>query len=126
MTTRRSPAAARSLNFTGYFVSLSLAQRAAPHVLDGLLYHETGLQIVEHYTDTGGATGSRLWTMRRCSAFALRPDCATSKTEGYTCCLVRQCPQCCSHLLAGRSMPATSSSIGMSCCVWRRRSVPGQ
>ena len=28
----------------------------APHVLDGLLYHETGLQIVEHYTDTGGAT----------------------------------------------------------------------
>ena len=28
----------------------------APHVLDGLLYHQTGLQIVEHYTDTGGAT----------------------------------------------------------------------
>jgi TnpA family transposase len=28
----------------------------APHVLDGLLYHQTGLQILEHYTDTGGAT----------------------------------------------------------------------
>jgi TnpA family transposase len=28
----------------------------APHVLDGLLCHQTGLQIVEHYTDTGGAT----------------------------------------------------------------------
>jgi TnpA family transposase len=28
----------------------------APHVLDGLLYHQTGLQIAEHYTDTGGAT----------------------------------------------------------------------
>jgi hypothetical protein len=28
----------------------------APHVLDGLLYHQTGLQIEEHYTDTGGAT----------------------------------------------------------------------
>jgi TnpA family transposase len=28
----------------------------APHVLDGLLYHQTGLQISEHYTDTGGAT----------------------------------------------------------------------
>jgi TnpA family transposase len=28
----------------------------APHVLDGLLYHETGLQVAEHYTDTGGAT----------------------------------------------------------------------
>jgi TnpA family transposase len=25
-------------------------------VLDGLLYHQTGLQITEHYTDTGGAT----------------------------------------------------------------------
>jgi hypothetical protein len=24
----------------------------APHVLDGLLYHQTGLQIAEHYTDT--------------------------------------------------------------------------
>ena len=28
----------------------------APHVLDGLLQHQTGLQITEHYTDTGGAT----------------------------------------------------------------------
>lgn len=28
----------------------------APHVLDGLLYHDTGLRIEEHYTDTGGAT----------------------------------------------------------------------
>ena len=28
----------------------------APHVLDGLLYHQTGLRIEEHYTDTGGVT----------------------------------------------------------------------
>jgi TnpA family transposase len=28
----------------------------APHVLDGLLQHQTGLRITEHYTDTGGAT----------------------------------------------------------------------
>ena len=28
----------------------------APHVLDGLLYHDTGLAIEEHYTDTGGVT----------------------------------------------------------------------
>ena len=28
----------------------------APHVLDGLLQHGTGLRIVEHFTDTGGAT----------------------------------------------------------------------
>ena len=28
----------------------------APHVLDGLLYHDTGLAIEEHYTDSGGVT----------------------------------------------------------------------
>ncbi len=28
----------------------------APHVLDGLLYHQTGLHLREHYTDTGGVT----------------------------------------------------------------------
>lgn len=30
--------------------------RDATHVLDGLLYHETDLQIEEHYTDTAGFT----------------------------------------------------------------------
>jgi TnpA family transposase len=28
----------------------------ASHVLDGLLYHQSGLRIEEHYTDTGGVT----------------------------------------------------------------------
>jgi TnpA family transposase len=28
----------------------------APHMIDGLLYHETDLDIVEHYADTGGYT----------------------------------------------------------------------
>lgn len=28
----------------------------APHVLDGLLQHSTGLRIIEHFTDTGGVT----------------------------------------------------------------------
>src|SRR5208337_4190829 len=28
----------------------------APHILDGLLHHETSLTIKEHYTDTGGVT----------------------------------------------------------------------
>jgi len=35
---------------------IAAAASEAPHVLDGLLYHQTGLQPVEHYTDTGGAT----------------------------------------------------------------------
>jgi len=28
----------------------------APHVLDGLLYHQSGLRIAEHFVDTGGAS----------------------------------------------------------------------
>ena len=28
----------------------------APHILDGLLLHETGLRIEQHTTDTGGFT----------------------------------------------------------------------
>jgi TnpA family transposase len=28
----------------------------APHVLNGLLNHDTGWRIEEHYTDTGGLT----------------------------------------------------------------------
>lgn len=35
---------------------INAAVRDATHVLDGLLYHESGLQIKEHYTDTAGFT----------------------------------------------------------------------
>jgi len=40
------------------FASRVIAATAgkAPYVLDGLLYHATGLSIEEHYTDTGGAS----------------------------------------------------------------------
>lgn len=42
----------------GPFSSRVIAATAgeAPYVLDGLLYHHTGLSIEEHYTDTGGAS----------------------------------------------------------------------
>src|SRR3546814_12547564 len=35
---------------------ISAATHEAPYVLDGLTSHGTDLRIVEHYTDTGGAT----------------------------------------------------------------------
>ncbi|BAV66689.1 transposase (plasmid) [Sphingobium cloacae] len=40
------------------FASRVIAATAgeAPYVLDGLLYHQSGLTIEEHYTDTGGAS----------------------------------------------------------------------
>jgi TnpA family transposase len=43
--------------FGPYYTKVIAATASeAPHVLDGLPYHQTGLQIEEHYTDTGGAT----------------------------------------------------------------------
>ncbi|MDP9317432.1 MAG: Tn3 family transposase [Chloroflexota bacterium] len=36
--------------------AINATAHQAPYVLDGLLYHETELQIAEHYTDTGGVT----------------------------------------------------------------------
>ena len=35
---------------------ISAATHEAPYVLDGLLHHGSNLSIMEHYTDTGGAT----------------------------------------------------------------------
>jgi len=39
-----------------YTKAIAATASEAPHVLDGLLYLQTGLQIEEHYTDSGGAT----------------------------------------------------------------------
>ena len=36
--------------------AISATAHQAPYVLDGLPYHETDLQIEEHYTDTGGVS----------------------------------------------------------------------
>lgn len=35
---------------------ISATESEAPHVLDGLLYHDSCLEVREHHTDTGGAT----------------------------------------------------------------------
>ena len=43
--------------YAPYYTKLiNAAVRDATHVLDGLLYHESELQIEEHYTDTAGFT----------------------------------------------------------------------
>jgi TnpA family transposase len=44
----------------------------APHVLDGLLRHGTGLRIAEHYTDTGGAT-DQVFRLRALLGFRFAP-----------------------------------------------------
>jgi len=35
---------------------INATESEAPHVLDGLLYHDSSLDVREHHTDTGGAT----------------------------------------------------------------------
>lgn len=43
--------------FGPYYTKVIAANTSeAAHVLDGLLYHDTGLAIEEHYTDTGGVS----------------------------------------------------------------------
>ena len=44
----------------------------APHVLDGLLYHESSLVIDEHYTDTGGFS-DHLFAVCRSLGFRYAP-----------------------------------------------------
>ena len=43
---------------------ISATARDAPHMVDGLLYHETDLAIREHYTDTWGYTDQVFGIMR--------------------------------------------------------------
>jgi TnpA family transposase len=43
--------------YSPYFTQpISATVRDATHVIDGLLHHQTDLQIEEHYTDTAGYT----------------------------------------------------------------------
>ncbi|PGT99578.1 Tn3 family transposase [Bacillus cereus] len=37
-----------------FYVQVISSSEEAPHIIDGLLYHETDLQIEEHYTDAAG------------------------------------------------------------------------
>jgi TnpA family transposase len=51
---------------------ISATARDAPHMVDGLLYHETDLDIHEHYTDTGGIT-DQIFGITRLLGFEFAP-----------------------------------------------------
>nr|QTX14164.1 TnpA transposase [Klebsiella pneumoniae] len=42
--------------YSPFYTKVISRVRDSTHVLDGLLYHETDLEITEHYTDTAGFT----------------------------------------------------------------------
>lgn len=48
----------------------------APHVLDGLFYHQSSLVINEHNTDTGGFS-NHIFAMSRLLGFRVRRAFAT-------------------------------------------------
>jgi TnpA family transposase len=60
---------------------ISAGDREATHVLDGLMYHESDLQIEEHYTDTNGYT-EQVFAMCHLQGFRFAPrirDLASKK-----------------------------------------------
>jgi TnpA family transposase len=42
--------------YSPFYTKVISRVRDSTHVLDGLLYHESELEITEHYTDTAGFT----------------------------------------------------------------------
>jgi TnpA family transposase len=52
--------------------AISAGDREATHVLDGLLYHESDIQIEEHYTDTNGYT-EQVFAMCHLQGFRFAP-----------------------------------------------------
>jgi TnpA family transposase len=52
--------------------AISAGDREATHVLDGLMYHESDIQIEEHYTDTNGYT-EQVFAMCHLQGFRFAP-----------------------------------------------------
>jgi TnpA family transposase len=69
--------------------AISSTVRDATYVLDGLLHHDSELQIEEHYTDTAGYT-DHVSPFVTCSASVLR---RVSATLGIIVCFVSRNPR---------------------------------
>ncbi len=62
---------------------ISSTVRDATHVLDGLLNHQTDLQIEEHYTDTSGYT-DHIFALCHLLGFRLRPGFGICPITAYS------------------------------------------
>ena len=69
----------------------------APHVLDGLLYHQSSLVINEHYTDTGGFS-DHVFAMCRLLGFRFAPRIRDLKEKRL-------------YLLPGMTVPSEFASL---------------
>ncbi|EJB8506450.1 Tn3 family transposase, partial [Vibrio parahaemolyticus] len=58
--------------YSPFFTKVISRVRDSTHVLDGLLYHESDLEIAEHYTDTAGFT-EHVFALMHLLGFAFAP-----------------------------------------------------
>ena len=72
----------------------------APHVLDGLLYHQSSLVIDEHYTDTGGFS-DHVFAMCRLLGFRFAPRIRALKEKRLYLLPGMTVPPECASLVAG-------------------------
>lgn len=58
--------------YSPFYTKVISLVRDSTHVLDGLLYHESELEITEHYTDTAGLT-EHVFALMHLLGFAFAP-----------------------------------------------------
>src|SRR5207253_7079080 len=101
---------------------ISATASEAPHLVDGLLYHETDLEIAEHYSDTGAFT-DQIFGICQLLGFGTRPASAISPTSA---CIRSRRPRLIPHWSRSSASPSTyarSRASGTNCCAWPRRSA---
>ena len=92
-------------------------------MLDGLLYHQTGLRIEEHYTDTGGVT-DHVFGLCPLFGFRFAPRIRDlRKTDGFTSSPARTLRRFWLRSSAAVSIRTISRRIGMTCCASARQSA---
>ncbi len=67
--------------YSPFYTKVISRVRDSTHVLDGLLYHETDLEITEHYTDTAGFT-EHVFALMHLLGFAFAPGSGIFMTNG--------------------------------------------
>jgi TnpA family transposase len=97
----------------------------APHVLDGLLCHQSSLVINEHYTDTGGFS-DHVFAMCRLLGFRFAPRIRDLKEKRLYILPGMTVPPELASLVAGTINFRVISDIGPNCCASPCQLKPGR
>lgn len=97
---------------------MSATASEAPYLVDGLLYHETDLEIAEHYSDTG-AFSDQIFGICQLLRFRYAPrirDPADKRLHRF------RRPPPIPHSSRSSASPSTCAR-STNCCAWPRRSA---